>query len=344
MFTDIAKPKISVIIPVFNGEKYLLKTLESLRNQDFSSFEVICINDCSTDDSLSILNETAQKDERFKVFTTEENLGIAPKVFNYGLDISNGEYIVYASQDDLFSPDWLRAMHTRAVETDADATIPDLVFYYENPRINDKLLSGIFGKKERVLSSREAFKYSLKWTIPGNALWRSILVKKYKFFDFGMNADEYSSRYLFLHSNKVVFSGGVFYYRQNNPNAITKKFSIKMFDYPYTDFRLWQLSKEFEFDMETQTDLLMRSIRGLMYFGPLAYLPKYRSALPKIKECYAKLEDSNAYDLLQESSYFFKYPIFYKIALKNYFYFMVISFLAFPFRKLKRVWLNIKVG
>ena len=67
-------PKVSVIIPVYNTEKYLEKCLESVCNQTLSDIEIICINDCSTDNSLEILNRYAADDERIKIINFPENI------------------------------------------------------------------------------------------------------------------------------------------------------------------------------------------------------------------------------------------------------------------------------
>ena len=91
-------PKFSIIIPVYNVEKYLVECLESIVNQSFKDFEVICVNDGSTDNSLEILQKYAENDERFKVLNQEnQGQGIAR---NNALNIANGEYILFVDPDD----------------------------------------------------------------------------------------------------------------------------------------------------------------------------------------------------------------------------------------------------
>ena len=88
-------PKISVLIPVFNGSKYISGTLDSIIAQQFGCFEIICIDDCSTDNSLEILREYSKKDLRIRVFSTENNMGIVPKVINFGRKFIRGESVSY---------------------------------------------------------------------------------------------------------------------------------------------------------------------------------------------------------------------------------------------------------
>lgn len=91
-------PKISVIIPVYNTEKYLAECLDSVINQTFKDFEIICINDGSPDNSAIILSEYAQKDSRIKVIT-QANQGLSA-ARNAGLDAAQGEWITLLDSDD----------------------------------------------------------------------------------------------------------------------------------------------------------------------------------------------------------------------------------------------------
>ena len=92
-------PKVSVIIPVYNTEKYLKKCLDSVCNQTLSDIEIICIDDCSTDNSLNILKEYTLKDNRIKLIEFKENKGAAV-ARNTGIDEAKGEYIGFIDSDD----------------------------------------------------------------------------------------------------------------------------------------------------------------------------------------------------------------------------------------------------
>jgi len=227
---DNIPPLISVIIPVYNGSKFLLETLTSLKNQTFSNFEVICVDDSSTDESLEILRTFALNDKRFKVFT-KENGGMAAKAINYGLKNASGEYFMYSSQDDLFSDDLLDSSYKRITETGADAVVPQLILYH-----GEECLKKIdFNVRETEYTGREAFFLSLDWQLHGFVLWSRKNLPEDGFYEFGLNSDEYTTRMLFNNSKKVVFSSGIFYYRQNNPNAITQKWSPNLLDYIKTN-------------------------------------------------------------------------------------------------------------
>ena len=102
-------PKISVIVPVYNAEKYLSMTLNSILNQTFSDFELICINDGSKDASLNILNEFQLKDKRLFIIN-QENQGVSA-ARNNGITKACGEYIVFFDADDLMHKTFLEKMH-----------------------------------------------------------------------------------------------------------------------------------------------------------------------------------------------------------------------------------------
>ena len=110
--------KISIIIPVYNSEKFLNKCLESIVNQTLKDIEIICINDGSTDNSLSILNSFAQKDSRVIVIN-QDNQGQSC-ARNAGLAIAKGEYIGFVDSDDWIDLDFYEKLYKAAKKYDAD--------------------------------------------------------------------------------------------------------------------------------------------------------------------------------------------------------------------------------
>jgi len=97
------KPLLSIIVPVYNAEKYLAQCLDSILNQEFSDFEALCVNDGSTDRSGQILEEYACRDSRIKTFHTT-NLGVS-HARNYALAIASGSFIGFVDSDDWIDPD-----------------------------------------------------------------------------------------------------------------------------------------------------------------------------------------------------------------------------------------------
>ena len=115
-------PKLSVIIPVYNGGKYIRKGLTSLLEQSFRDFDVICINDCSTDNSLEILDEFAKKYSRIKVVNNPQNMGAA-LTRNVGIDMAKGEYIYFLDADDYIDEKYLECMVDKIEQEKCDIVL-----------------------------------------------------------------------------------------------------------------------------------------------------------------------------------------------------------------------------
>jgi len=127
--------KVSVIIPVYNTEKYLRRCLDSVCNQTLSDIEIICINDCSTDNSLEILREYSAKDERVKIIDFKENKGVAV-ARNIGIDEAQGEYIGFVDSDDFVDLDFYEKLYTKAIETNSDVVKGNIKTYDNDTNIS----------------------------------------------------------------------------------------------------------------------------------------------------------------------------------------------------------------
>jgi glycosyltransferase involved in cell wall biosynthesis len=100
------KPRVSIGLPVFNGELYLEETLDSILNQTFSDFELIISDNASTDSTQQICERYAVKDGRIKYYRNIRNLGVAPN-YNRVFELSSGEYFKWADHDDPLAPDFI---------------------------------------------------------------------------------------------------------------------------------------------------------------------------------------------------------------------------------------------
>lgn len=137
-------PKVSVIIPVYNVEKYLERCLDSVLAQTFQDFEVICVNDGSTDNSLEILQQYVQKDERVKILN-QENKGLS-EARNVALDVAIGEFIAFADSDDFYVPNFLELLLKSQKDTGVDIVGCDFQKIYKTTDI----LTSVFGVHPKV--------------------------------------------------------------------------------------------------------------------------------------------------------------------------------------------------
>lgn len=132
-------PKVSVLVPVYNVEKYLEQCLESIINQSLSDIEIICVNDGSTDSSPEILNKYAKKDRRIKV--VDKPNGGLPSARNAGLDIATGEYVSFIDSDDYIQRDMMKTLYKNAKKTKAEIVICGANIFPETPRADEWVYS-----------------------------------------------------------------------------------------------------------------------------------------------------------------------------------------------------------
>lgn len=122
-------PKVSVIVPVYNVEKYLPQCLDSILAQTMPDWEAICVNDGSTDHSLDILNAYAAKDSRFKIFSQDnQGLGVTR---NNALKQVTGEYVAFLDSDDWLTPEMLAETTVTLDQTHANMVMFDIAYYEE---------------------------------------------------------------------------------------------------------------------------------------------------------------------------------------------------------------------
>lgn len=129
LFKLASSPSISVIIPVYNAERYLEKMLNSLAGQTFSNAEFICVDDGSSDKSIEILQKFEAADKRFKII--RQNNKYAGVARNHGLKYAKGKYVIFIDSDDLLKPSMLQKLYTRAEQTSADIVLCKITKYNE---------------------------------------------------------------------------------------------------------------------------------------------------------------------------------------------------------------------
>jgi glycosyltransferase involved in cell wall biosynthesis len=123
--------KVSIIVPVYNVEKYIRRCLDSVLSQIFTDFECILVNDCSPDKCPEICNEYAKKDARVKVIHKIQNEGL-PQARKTGFENSSGEYIIFIDSDDWIEPNMIEKLYSAAFESNADIAACDFYKYNEH--------------------------------------------------------------------------------------------------------------------------------------------------------------------------------------------------------------------
>lgn len=115
--------EFSIIVPVYNVEKEIRKCLDSIKNQTYGDFEVLCVDDCGKDSSMDIVREYAQKDNRFKILTHEHNRGVSA-ARNTGLDNASGKYTMFVDSDD-----WLETNALEIIKDNFDKSKSEVIVF-----------------------------------------------------------------------------------------------------------------------------------------------------------------------------------------------------------------------
>lgn len=215
--------KVSVVIPIYNVEKYLPQCLDSVCGQTLKDIEIICVDDGSSDKSLSVIKKYQSKDSRVKCIT-KKNSGYG-NTMNRGFDAANGEYIAIAESDDFIEPNTCEYLYETAKKFDLDIVKSDYFVFY-----------GDSGKTDYIATCSDPSYYNV---IIGKE-------KEAKIFDFRMNTWTGIYRTEFIRKNnirhnetpgasyqdngfwfqtialaeKMMYVNKAFYhYRQDNPNS-----------------------------------------------------------------------------------------------------------------------------
>ena len=140
------EPVISVVIPMYNADRFVREAIESVLNQTFSDIEVLVVDDCSTDRSVEIVEGMAADDQRIRLLRHEKNAGPAI-ARNTAFDVARGKYMACLDADDIFIPNALETLYKYAERTDADVVSANGTFVFEGehmPTDFDNLSEGIY--------------------------------------------------------------------------------------------------------------------------------------------------------------------------------------------------------
>ncbi len=235
---------ISIIIPVYNVEKYLKKCINSVINQSYKNLEIILIDDGSTDKSGIILDEYSKIDKRIKVYH-KKNGGLS-SARNYGIKRSNGSYICFIDSDDFISKYMIENLLNNLLKTKSDISICGMKYFYVGDEINDD-----YSYKYFEYNSEEAL---LKMIDYQSGVAPNAVNKMYKrelfsddclypigklYEDMGITAK------LFNKCNKIVYTPDCYYYYLQREDSITNEiFKEKDLDHIYMSKLLYDFISE----------------------------------------------------------------------------------------------------
>lgn len=261
--------KISVIIPVYNVEKYLRQCLDSVINQTYKNLEIICVNDCSTDSSPEILNEYASKDSRILVLHNDSNVGLG-LTRNHGMKYATGDYVHFLDSDDY--------LELNAYETLSQNLSDDIVYF---------LWNNVDIKRNKVLPQRcGQFNVNDKAKIvekTGINVWHGVFSREFLtsnsliFNDYRCMEDiEFTYKAIILTDKISFLNKQILNYRINNSESLIGKFHkfyYCVIDSYNTVFEFSECMQEAE-----RSELLAALLNSVLYrligsyvYGELSY-------------------------------------------------------------------------
>lgn len=224
-------PKISLIVPVFNVEKYVSKCLDSLVAQTLKDIEIICVDDCSTDNSLQIIEKYAAKDARIKIFKHEVNKCVG-QARNTGLEHAVGEYIWFVDSDDCVDTKACQILYKTAKEYEVDMVSFQALCFIEDETGNE-----VYSPSYLINDWPKNVTYDLttSYNLNGNqniTVW-SYIVKRTFISDFifrpGVFHEDIDFTLKLLSQCKSLrnIAYAPYYYRQDNFSITRSKLNLK---------------------------------------------------------------------------------------------------------------------
>ena len=319
--------KVSIVIPVYNADKYLKRTLDCVLNQTYKDFEVLCINDCSTDNSLNILEEFADKDNRIKVLSNKTNLG-APYTINIGINLAKGEYIYIHDSDDYIEEKYLECMVQKIEQENCDIVLNLSIVNetngistpYKHPSMPQIQESGEYLDKITTIHDAPCFIWA--------RLYRKSFLNnnKLRFLDIHATDDVVFNGIVDMYCDKTfVFYGEKYHYTVNNTSVTGVAKSVDdrdlqhiraysmIYDYLKAHNKLDDRLKLFRVYPFMKVDTEEKFVFYKNFFE------KIENDFHKNEDLYNEMEKYFAYSLLNTSTY--------EEYLKNYNKVVTIGFL-----------------
>ena len=324
-----SRPKISVVIPVYNVEIFLEDSISSLLNQTLEDIELICVNDGSPDNSLAILNKFAEQDSRVKVINKEN--GGCGSARNRALDEATGEYIYFFDPDDYALPNALEELYANATSNGSDLVMFKIARFFEGHPVDysmpfydfDKIFTDV-DFNHFTFTYKDILHYVMNSAFaPWSKLYKKEFIDRYDDFrfDLGVAFDDVPFHVKsILRAEKISFAPDYYYhYRWDNPNSVNNTSSngidiMKIVDlveeFIVNEGYFEELKEEFFYFKVNQIDMYMISSHSEDYFQ-LAKKKLLELDYDDIKHIGERLLES--YNLIINSSNYENYLLLRKI-------------------------------
>jgi len=306
--------KISVIVPCYNVENYVSKCLDSLINQTYKNLEIICVEDCATDNTLKILKEYTKKDSRIKLIKNKKNSGLSFSR-NVGINNANGAYLGFIDSDDYVDKNFYENLYKSLKKENAEIAVCDMKVVYEDSKqeVINKCYNGDKFNLINVVNNGLAASAC-------NKLFKKELFNDYLFEVGKVNEDIAVVIPALVHAKKISYAAGSFYYYIQRGGSIQNSgFSDKRFDIFYgVDTTLERIKDSKKYN-ELKDALIYNQIIVLLIY----VLPKEKNKNRR-EELLKKYNELSQKYKIRQNRYFWqflnscgtKHKIYYKMLFK----------------------------
>ena len=283
--------KLSVIVPVYNVEKYLEECINSIFIQEIEGIEIIIINDGSTDNSLKILKKI-KKDNKSEniVLINQKNMGLS-YARNEGLKVSKGKYIYFLDSDDFLFKGALKKLLEVGIKENSDITIGEYTEYYSEEEKNDKKIS-----KELKLTGREYLIEKIKEkkliTMVWNKIYKKELIieKKLTFFEgIYYEDDEFNFRSMYLASKVVEKKIMLYNYRQRKGSIMNNSMEKNKIKYIESSYKIGNSISNFLLN-KNEKNIYLRKAAMSYYFRVFSLINAKDLSLDKVDYIFKKIK------------------------------------------------------
>lgn len=267
-----AAPLVTVLVAVYNSEAFLPQCLDSLCGQTLDAVQIVCVDDASTDGSLAILRDYADRDSRVEVIALNRNHGQA-YARNRALERARGRYVCFLDSDDWMAADCLEeACRTFGTDDALDALLFDTIYVY--PDREEPYAMEPFAR----MDGKAAFEASLTWKIHGVYIVRAEIHKKFPYDDSARAySDDNTTRIHYYVSRQVGCCKGRYYYRQHE-GSVTHKPSVRRFDYLRANASMKRML--LELGAEERIVSIYENVRWLNVVDSMYFIYCNRNVLP----------------------------------------------------------------
>lgn len=306
---------VSIIIPIYNVEAFIIKCLESVYRQTYKNIEVILVDDCSPDQSVKIVEDYQKKIDTYfptSIIRHRENKGLSISR-NTGTEHSTGDYIYYLDSDDWISDDCIELLVNSALEYNSDVVIGGTICYLEKEKV-EKEVFRLRNKQKKLLTQVEVFDAFIQcqWpVIAPNKLYKNSFLKENKLkFEPNLLAEDELWAFLWAQAaERVSFVNKNTYYYFLRANSIISSKKKKNFEDMF--FILNKFSEQFNLEKNNKKKQQIKS--HILYFKEMILIMQWR-------------------DLSNDKAYFYQS---YK-RLKNYPSFSLFDFFSNKFSKMQK--------